>query len=395
MSRKEKREERLIKGDEALEARGLDLDAPDEELLPALIAARGEDPDADLSIADLMGSIAMEEAARHLVEWDKASPPDKDLTRMIRKSLFRLQQRGIAAAVREVPPVEPVRIFDPVEPAGYLSPMDGWGNRLTWLTRPRPEGGLVVLTSLIGDVTGMREVHEFFANKGQLKEIFADAAHHSAQPAAAPHRYVDWLMWDAYRRGVPRDEQGGGYPLLRADFYTEVPSPVASPVHELIGAAGATDDERLLDESAQLFSEKEFSGWALPDDLVKLHQARFRDAQDSTLVLSKEAMTERLTGVIDKAFDEIFVGEGRALYATRLQEMALWYLLAARDARDRSRALTCYALHRALADSQRRLKEVSFLRALAFRSFLHLLPREGAEQEGPEPTAPSLIVRPD
>jgi hypothetical protein len=399
MSKKEKREERLIKGDAALEARGIDLEAPDEELLPLLLATRGADPDADLSIADLLGSIAIEEAARYLIEWDKAGSPDKDLMRIIRKSLFRLQQRGIAAAVREKPPADPVRIFEPAVPTGYLSPMDGWGNRLAWLTRPRPEGGLFVLTSLISDVAGMREVHEFSANKGRLKEVFADAAQNSAPPAPTPHRYVDWLMWDAYRRGVPRDEQGGGYPLLRADFYSEAPLPVPSPVHDMIGATWAEDESSLLDQSAGLFEGKEFFGWALPDDMVKVHQARFRDAQGSTLVLSKEAMTERLTGVIDKAFDEILEGESRALYAARLAEMALWYLLAGRDGQDSSKARTCYAVYRALADPQRRLKEISFLRALVFRSFLHLMPREAREGQAEHQEAPadpsSLIVRPD
>src|SRR5262245_46409692 len=98
MSKKEKREERLVHGDELLEAAGIDLDAADEALLPSLMAARGKSPDSDLSIADLLGSIALEQAARHLVDWEKTTPSDKDLLRVIRRSLFRLHQRGIASA---------------------------------------------------------------------------------------------------------------------------------------------------------------------------------------------------------------------------------------------------------------------------------------------------------
>lgn len=397
MSKKEKREERLVHGDELLEAAGVDLDAADQVLLPSLLAARGKGPDSDLSVADLLGSIALEEAARHLVEWEKSATTDKDLLRVIRRSLFRLQQRGMASAVREKPVEERARIIDPVEPTGYLSPIDGGGYRLAWLSRPRLEGGLVVLSSLVSDRSGMKQVHSYHANRNQMKEILADAAEKSAPLAPAPHRYVDWLMWDAYRRGVPRDDQGGGYPLLRADFYTHAPSPVANPIHTLIEAIRPEDDGTLLEQSAELFNEKEFFGWALPEEFVKLHQARFRDAQDSTLVLSKESMTERLTGVIDKAFEEIFEAEARALYADRMQEMALWFLISSRDGARSVAARRCYAVHLALADRSRRLKEVSFLRALVFRSFLHLMPRDTGPQDqerAPAADPSSLIVRP-
>ena len=394
MSKKEKREERLINGDELLEQRGIDLEAPDETLLPLLIAAIGSHPDADLSIADYLGSIAMEQSARQLLAWedawDKTASPDKDLLRVIRRSLFRLQQRGIAAAAREKPAREPVRLIDPVEPTGYLSPIDGAGNRLAWLSRPRPEGGLVVMTSVINDRIGMRDIGVMNVNKSRLREIFADAAKHSAHLVPAPHRYVDWLMHEAYRAGAPKDDQGGGYPLLRAEFYIPAATAVVSPVHGLMSLA-AEEIERLLDDSASLFNEQEFFGWALPDDAVKPHQARFRDAQDSSIVISKEAMTQRLTDIIDEAFEQTVATESRSLYATRMQEMALWYHLADRPAL----AARCYAVHTAMADPQRSLKQVSFLRALVFRSFIHLMPSTDEPAPAPSDDPSSLIVRPD
>jgi len=397
MSRKDKREARLIHGDEILEARGIDLDAGDDALLPALVAAMGADPDADLSIADWMGSIPSEEAAANLVAWERRSPADKDLRRIIRASLFRLQQRGVAgaAAAREKPAEPaPSLVAGRPEPTGWLSPMDGAGNRLAWLSRPRPEGGLIVLSSVINDRAGMRQVVERTMNKAAFKEMLAGLEKQHATLVAAPAAYVDWLMHDAYRRGVPRDEKAGGYPLMRADFYAEASHEIPSPLAGM--APPLTDDEigTLLERSASLFELPEFGGWALPDDLVRVHQQRFHDAQDSTLVLSKQQMTERLTQVIDQAFEEVIETEARPLYASRLGEMALWFQLAHRD----EPAKTSLALHRALADPAKRLKDASFLRALAFRSFMHLMPREPHDPEtpsgGPIEEPSSLIVRP-
>jgi len=399
MSRKNKREDRLVRGDEILEGRGVDLDADDDVLLPALLAARGSHPDADLSIADLLGSIPSEEAARALVEWDRSNPADKDLRRVLRSSLFRLHQRGIAAAAREKAAGEPVRIADPVTPTGYLSPVDGAGNRLAWLTRPRPGGGLTVLYSLINDRTGMRQIDALHVNRNQFRQILADATRDGVPMTQAPHAYVDWLMHEAYRRGAPRDEKAGGYPLLRAEITSESPAPVASPVDEMIETPSPEQETTLLAESSRLFDEPEFGGWVPPDDLVKPYQTRFHDAQDSGIVINKQQMTDRLTGIIDQALTEVLGGPARELYAARLKEMALWYMLAPASRDARPLALICYALHRAMAEPDRRLDTIPFFKALIFRAFVHLMPRaskdepERSEKEADDPSR--LIVRPD
>ncbi len=399
MSRKEKREGRLIRGDEFLEQRGIDLDAEDDVLLPALLAARGADPDGDLSIADLLGSIPSDEAARTLVDWESAHPEDKDLRRILKSSLFRLQQRGVAAAAREKSAGDPIRIVEPVTPTGYLSPFDGAGNRLAWLTRPRPGGGLTVLYSLLNDRTGMRQIDGLHVNRNQLRQILADATRDGVPMVQAPHEYVDWLMHEAYGKGAPRDEKGGGYPLLRAEISHEPPAPVACPLDAHVEAPTPEQEQTLLADSSRLFAEPEFGGWVPPDDLMRTHQDRFREAQESSLVLNEQQMHERLTGIIDSALVEVIGGEARALYAGRLREMALWYALSGGPRETRPLALICYALWRAMQDEDRPLDGIPFLKALVFRAFVHLMPRkdeketERKEEEAGDPSR--LIVRPD
>jgi len=395
VSKKEKREERLIRGDELLEQKGVDLDAPDTELLEALVPAIGAHPDSDLSIADLLGSIATQEAVARLHAWEATAPADKDLLRVIRRSLFRLQQRGLIVPEREKPRTPPARLADPVVPTGYLSPLDGAGNRFAWLVQPRPEGGVIMLTSLINDRAGMRHIASRLGNKTQFKEALADVSRDLAPLAAAPHLYVDWLMSEAYQRGVPRGDREGGYPLLRSEFYAAPATVVPSPVQEMMRGAG--DLTGLLKDSAKLFEDNLFDGWALPDDLVKVHQARFRDAQDSTIVVSSQAMGERLSSIMDQAFEEVFETSGswaREVYGARMQEMALWYLLASPGEPHASRARICYAVHQALADPSASLEEISFLRILVLRSFAHLLPESEREQPEEKPAPSSLIVPP-
>ncbi|MFQ5701692.1 MAG: hypothetical protein ACE5HU_07605 [Acidobacteriota bacterium] len=387
---KDHRDDRLGRGDAILMNSGIDLDSSDEELLPRLLAMVGKDPDADLSIADHLGSIALEESVEHLAAWEAKAPPDRDLRRVIRSSLFRLSQRGVAGADKRRAAGEPVRLTEVVEPSGHLSPLDGDGNRLAWVARPRPGGGLIILSSLINDRSGMLQIGVRHANRTQFREALADVGRKGAPMVEAPNRYVDWLMHEAHQRGTPRDEPPGGYPLMRSDFYETPPEPVDSPVHAMMQQRPDDPGRISLEDSEKLLAEREFLGWVVPDDLVSVHQARFRDAQVSTLVLEERQMQERLRGIVDGAFDEVFQSPARALYARRLEEMALWFLLARRE----SIAGTCYAMHLALADPARSLRDISFLRGITLRAFLHLMPRGDAKRE--EPADPSsLIVPPD
>jgi hypothetical protein len=106
-------------------------------------------------------------------------------------------------------------------------------------------------------------------------------------------------------------------------------------------------------------------------------------------------MSARLTQIIDGAFDDVIAGKARALYAERMAEMALWYSLAGKPLP----ASQCDAVRAALSDTAADLKQVSFLKALAFRSFLHLMPQPEPDQAGgapggAEPEGSSRLVSP-
>jgi len=412
MSKKSKvrREDRLVHGDEVLASRGVVLDAPDEELLPRLISQIGADPDADLAIADQLGSIPLPEAAEHLASWEKRDGVDKHLRRIIRQSLFRLVQRGVEGAIRAAPDPGPARapLTTPIAeaPRGYLSPLDGAGNRLAWLTMPRVEGGVFILRCVIDDGDGMHQIAIGHMNRTQFRDEMERTERLGATMVEAPHRYVDWLMYDAHARGAPRDG-GVSYPLMRGEIYDAPPDPVPSPAAGMLQDFPAGRIEELLDQSADLFKQREFQGWVIPDEDARIHLDRFREAGESTLVLDRNQVSDRLTGIISAAFDDLFAVEGgrtRGLYAARMREMALWFALA-----DRAPAAhTCWAVHLALEEAGRKLDKVPFLRALVFRAFLHLMPRAsagdpatteakggtgGAGGTGPDPG--DLIVRPE
>src|SRR5437773_4034897 len=133
--RKESRDASLMKGTEELMAAGQDLEAlePSAESVQRLAELRLPSRDAERAVACWLGFVEVPAAAALLAEME-ARTQDKDLRREVRRSLFKLQQRGIAAPP---PPGEVSRapVLAKEEDRGYVSHVDGRGDLVVWYVR--------------------------------------------------------------------------------------------------------------------------------------------------------------------------------------------------------------------------------------------------------------------
>jgi hypothetical protein len=184
------------------------------------------------------------------------------------------------------------------------------------------------------------------------------------------------------------------YLLNRGEITQEEPGPVpACPVLDEIPES-ETSDAALLEASADLFKEKEFGTWVLPREMARRHIESYAEASKSGLIVSKQAATERVMGIMDEALEEFMGGDLQPLFVRRLEETA-WVLSLKGRGEAARRAL---AVARIMASpGDRKLKEVSFLRAFVFRAFApYLAPREEATAEpaGDKAEGSSRIIDP-
>ena len=384
------RESQLAEGKKLLEQWGLSLSGLQSHSLSvaSLTERVGQDPAADIALAALLGDYAMQEAAQALVSWEEKTH-DKNARREIHRSLYKLSQKGIQPerAVQQTPPRP---ILAPVEPEGYVSPIDGRGDRLVWLVKLKVGGGLHYLAAVINEPDGMQHIEGAEITRKGFRAMREDiGTRFGFAMIEMPWRYCDFLMHEgserAKGRGVAAVE---AYPAYRSHLFSTAAQPAELPLPPTIERDAVASDAELLATSVQLLQEPEIQRWFLDHERAHHYTDQIAQAQESPLILNRYQQQDRLQTVIDKAVGEIFSGVEGGAYARRLEETAVYF--AATDRLDAAkRAL---AVSMAMKQQDYSGKGIPFCVELVRQSLaLHLHEEKQHEQEQSQG---SLIMKP-
>lgn len=347
----------------------------------------GQNSAADVALAALLGDYPTPEAAQALVAWDTKTT-DKQLRRAIHRSLYKLSQKGIAT---ERPAQQPPRpILTPVEPEGYLSPIDGRGDRLLWLVKPKVGGGLHYLSAVVNEPEGMRYFDAAEINRKTLRQMRQDF--HSRMQMSmveAPWRYCDFVMYEGYERAKAKGEKEiEAYLAHRSHLLSAPAQPVAVPLPVTLDQDAILADDTLLQTSVQLLEEPELQLWFFDHERAHRYTDQISQVQESRLILNRMQQQDRVQTVIDKAMNEVFSGEQGAVYARRLAETALY--LAATDRLEAAKRALAVSL--ALKRSTQGGKGIPFCEELVRQSIVMHYHEE--KQHEKEEAQGSLIMKP-
>lgn len=336
----------------------------------AVLAAHvGRDPAADRAIVHRLRGIASEASARQLHAM--ASGADKALRREIKRALYQLQQRGIAApaAPAAAAPAAPL-LATALE--GYVSSVDGRGDQLVWLIRPQP-GGVLHLFAVVNDPDGLREVALHSATRKTLKILRGELEQrHEVRLAPVDWRHADFLVrraFDAARAAGTRME--GDYPALRAQWWRE-PAGATSPLPPPCA------DEAALGRSAEVLREPELRTWfRTAEDLAPFLEA-FSGVQESPLVLNELQQQERFDDILARAIDTTFGGVLRETWSRRLTELARYFAATRRPERAAEAGAAAVAL--AAETAPRDIPLCSQLVRASFAYFAQLTAQQQADR---------------
>lgn len=302
----------------------------------------GRAPAADLAIASRLGALPGAESVALLQSLERDSG-DKEVRKEAKRALYRLRQRGIP--VPELRPQgAPVLLAPAIE--GYLSAVDGRGDQLLWLLKPRPDG-LVHLFALINDPDGLREVDLNVTTRKAVKHATDElAAKHQIRFVKADWRYCDFLIHRAFEwaraRGTPMT---GDYPALRSQITREAPPRELPPlVYSEIDPEEVRADRSLRARSVQLLEEQELRTWFFGPELVKPYLDEIAAARESPILLHPRQQADRVAAVVERAVTELFGGERRESYIRRLQVMAYYFSATGRAASARQALAVAFAL---------------------------------------------------
>ncbi|HUI28043.1 MAG TPA: hypothetical protein VL403_18325 [Candidatus Kryptonia bacterium] len=353
----------------------------------ALRAHAHREPAVDSAIAARLGAQSDADSVALLNEIEKQSS-DKLVHKEVKRSLYRLQQKGIA-----IPEEAPVRAPEPVlgpQVEGYFSPIDGRGDQLVWLVRPLP-GGIAHLLAVINDPDGMRDVELNQTTRKALRAARqALEAKHEIRLVEADWRYCDYLMDRAFRWAQQRGSRvEGDYPGLRAQV-VRTPAPIDLPplVFSRLDPESIRAQPALLAESPTLAEEKEFRTWFFDPESLRPYLEALMQAKDSPLVLSQAQQQERFRATVERAVEELFGGEHQASWVRRLLAMA--YVLSVTH-RDLAARRAC-AVALALEASRHGGREIPWCEHLVRGSLAAYLQMAAEREE--EQARSSLIVTP-
>jgi hypothetical protein len=383
------REQQLLDGKKLLEQWGVLLARlQDHSLTLADLEGRiGQDAAADLALASLLGDHLDTESARFLVTWESKTQ-NKALRRELHRSLYKLSQKGVTVARPEHE--QPRSILSPVEPEGYLSVMDGRGDRLVWLVKAKIGGGLHYLSALVNEPEGMRFVEGAEITRKMLRTMRQDLRERMGMDLIETSwRYCDAIMQEGYDRAKARGvKEIESYPALRSHALSTPAAPVEVPLPATLDQEAIAADENLLATSVQLLEEPELQRWLLDPERVHRYIDQISQAQESPLVLNRYQQQDRMQTIIEKAISEVFSPENSQAYARRLAEATLHFTASGRLEAARRALAVALALKR----SEQGGKGIPFCEELVRQSIaLHYQVERQQEQQ----TAPgSLIMKP-
>lgn len=379
----------VTEGKKLLEQWGISLARlQDQSVTIAMVQEHiGKNPVADVALAALLGNLPTPEVEQVLVAWE-AKATNKELRHEIRRSLYKLSQKGIATKKAEQAPTPP--IFTAIEPEGYLSPIDGRGDRLLWLVKTKVGGGLHYLSAVVNEPEGVRYFDFAEINRKKLRQMRQDfTTRMQMVMVEVPWRYCDAVMYEGYERAKAKgDKEADAYLAFRTHLLSTPAQPVAVPLPVSLESAAIAEDETLLQTSAQLLQEPELQLWMLDHERAHHYTDQIAQAQESPLILNRLQQQDRLQTVIDNAITEVFAGEQGGAYARRLEETAL-YLAATDRVEAAKRALVVsFALKRSTQGG----KGIPFCEELVRQSIaMHYHEEKQHEQEE---SRGSLIMRP-
>ncbi len=384
------RESQLTAGKKLLDQWGLSLAGLQSQhlSLAALTERVGQHPAADLALAALLGDYPTQEAAQTLVSWENKTT-DKNARREIHRSLYKLSQKGIQPE-REAQQVPPRPILAPVEPEGYVSPIDGRGDRLVWLVKLKVGGGLHYLAAVINEPDGMQHIEGAEITRKGFRAMREDiGSRFGFTMVEVPWRYCDFLMHEGYERVKGRGMAAvDAYPAYRSHVLTTPAQPADLPLPSSIELEAVASDPELLTTSVQLFQEPEMQRWFLDHERAHHYTDQIAQAQESPLILNRYQQQDRLQTVIEKAIGEIFSGVQGGAYARRLEETAVYF--AVTDRPDAAKRALAVAL--AMKQQDYSGKGIPFCEELVRQSLaMHFHEEKQHEQEQSQG---SLIMKP-
>lgn len=388
MAKSNSQDKQIRSGLETLRQAGVAVDEPSPSLVRRLQDQFGKDPQVNLAIVFTLGRIADPAAVEALAKIEREAR-DKALKKEIRRSLFKLSQKGLV--VPEARTADSTGAIPLMKSASdneaYMSAVDGAGGRLLWIVKPQVGHGLQTIQAMVSDREGLLRVGGAQIRRKELRNMTREIKDkHGIKMISLPWEYADQTLYEAYEKAKSQGRSGfENFHELRAGIAAGKPKQQEHPIYRRLNA-DVLDGGSWREQSRRLLDEPELRFWFLDEDWVTPYLSQLDEAKSSRLVLNQVQKEERLAGIVRDAVKAFCAGETGAVLRRRMEDMALYFLETGRE--DAARLSLVVAIQIGTGDPGP--LDISFLTGLVQKSFGFYL----SQQKTKQADEPSFIVKP-
>jgi hypothetical protein len=248
----------------------------------------------------------------------------KGVQKAVKRTIFKLKQRGISIPERNSEKVIPsVLKKEAPEPDAFVGPIDGVGGRGVFLAVPQVPQGIDVALGLISDEIGLIEfIHGRYSRKRmkEVKEFFFDNFNHMVATSAA---HVATVLENAFGHNEHSTaESTRQYLQFRPWIRENITLLEQAPAYDYVSPEGISAEVLTLSQIEKLLSHELLHSWIVETEKMKPVVEEISKADKSPILVSDSQKTDRVEEIKKAKIDELYPNAKRLTLKCRLEEMA-------------------------------------------------------------------------
>lgn len=300
-----------------------------EKIQPLLLKILNTNSKILHKVIDSLGSLADKNSARLLNQILKETK-DKELSKSIKKTLYRLKSKGI-----EVPHPKPVTTTKTKKekvslpsPTAYVTTIDPLGERLILALKPKNDLELTIFQFLTSDQKGINDLIASHTTPKEFKNYLTKIENaKEVTMVEIDLAYCHFLIKESSQRNhASGNRLPDNYFLWKKYFSVYDSNCGKAAIHTTLNAEEISAKEFLLQQSENLIEKCEYAFWLLEWKFLVDSYKELHEAEHSTLVLSEYQKESRTNEIVKKTVRLFFDDKNRFLFQRRLEETAyiLW-----------------------------------------------------------------------
>jgi hypothetical protein len=316
-----------------------------KEILPLLLTIFRAKNRVAPKVIDFLGSRA-DEIAVNLLNRLLEEIDDKELSKSIKKTLYRLKNKGIKVSPPQATKTLPTtkKEIPLPSPTAYATTMDPLGERLILTIKPKSDQELNIFQFLVSDQKGINDLIASITTpkdfENYLKKI---SLAKDITMVDIDLDYCYFLIKEASQKNHASGTKIPEHFFLWKKFFPSHEAPLdQAAIYTLLDTEEIKSKELLLKRSEDLVEKYQFAFWLLEWTLLIDCYKELHEIENSLIVLADHQKKSRTAEITQKSARVFFDNKNRILFKRRLEEIS--YILFKTDRKEDAQCALAAAL---------------------------------------------------